>query len=72
MLFFQVNASVPILPTECNAIDIVPQELRLNSSTQIHTSSMWPNISSGSMRRNRSLLENLLTVYAGSVDGPET
>ena len=42
--FFQVNASVPILLTECNTIDVIPQKLRLNSSTRTLTSSVWPNI----------------------------
>lgn len=63
-----MSASVPICQTECNVIDAGVQILRSNLSTAIATSSLWPNTSSASTPRNRSLLENLLTVRMDHVD----
>ena len=69
---FQVIASARELPIDPSAEGVMNTALRLNSSIPGSISSMLPNISCQYIRRNSSLLENLLPHFQNSdeMDGP--
>lgn len=62
------NAKISLIPMP--ATDVVVLPLKSNFSTPTHTSSMLPNTSFQSIRRNRSLLANLVQMWCDDIDRP--